>query len=232
MIRIENGRLVISPPVFIYDFIQWIFFPINYLLGILCYLQPQKSIWNEPEYETQDISGTGINLDELKQIVLTKKSHVYNEADVVRLFDSLPVASAEKDLINRVWEGKILRTNRSALDFAYWAINWPLKLLGFQWGKRYCTANKGDPLFLRWLNLVYLPLPMWGNVAMIDIKWRGKTTATMNYDHQPWRDYFRVLSNEDGQVVMLGVWTHKHIAGGWFTLTLDEAITATGKSSK
>jgi len=229
MLRKENGRLIISPPVFIYDFIQWAFFPVNYLLGLLCYIQPQTSIWNENGFETQDVSGSGIDLDELKQIILTQKNHIYTEADIVRLFDSLPTVSAEKDMINRVWEGKILRTNRSALDFAHFAINLPLRLLGFQWGKRYCTANKGDPLYIRWLNRVYLPIPMWGNVGMIDIKWRGETTATMNYDHQPWRDYFRLLSDDNGNVVMLGVWTHKHIAGGWFTLTLDQNISATGK---
>jgi hypothetical protein len=31
-----------------------------------------------------------------------------------------------------------------------------------------------------------------------------------------------MISNEDGKVVLLGVWSHKHIAGGWFTLTLDD----------
>ena len=56
---------------------------------------------------------------------------------------------------------------------------------------------------------------------MIDVTWRGVTTATMIYDRQPWKDYFRLLSREDGKVVLLGVWTHKYIAGGWFTLTLD-----------
>lgn len=227
MVRTQNGRLILSWPVVVLDFIQLLAFPVNYVLGLLCYIQPQKSVWNEQDFDKQDVSGSGIDLEELKQIILHEKNHIYNEADIVRLFDSLPPVSAEDDLIDRVWEGKILRTNRSALDFAHYAINLPLKLLGFQWGKRYCTANRGDPLFLRWLKRVYLPVPIWGNVAMIDIRWRGETTATMNYDHQPWRDYFRLLSDENGNVVMLGVWTHKHIAGGWFTLTLDHNITAT-----
>jgi hypothetical protein len=225
----EKSRTVVSYPTFFYDFVQWLMFPINYLLGLLCYIQPQTSIWNEQGFETQDVSGTGIDLNELKKIVLEQPNHIYTEADIVRLFDSLPTVSAEKDLIGRVWEGQILRTNRSALDFAHYAINLPLKLLGFQWGKRYCTADRGDPLFLRWRNRFYIPLPFWGNVAMMDIRWRGKATATMNYDHQPWRDYFRLLSDENGNVVLLGVWTHKHIAGGWFTLSLDQHISATGK---
>lgn len=227
--RIKNGRLIISIPTVLLDFVQWALFPVNYLLGLLCYIQPQTSIWNGPDFESQDVSGSGIELDELSRIILEEKRYTYTEADIVRLFDSLPTASAENDLIGGIWEGKILRTNRSALDFAHFAINLPLKLLGFQWGKRYRTAKTGDPLFIRWLNRVYLPLPCWGNVAMMDVAWRGKTTATMVYDHQPWYDYFRVLSDEDGKVVMLGVWTHKHIAGGWFTLTLDQRVSATAK---
>lgn len=227
--RIDNGRLVISFPAFLYDVLQWLAFPLNYLLGLLCYLQPQTSVWNETGFQDQDLSGSGAGLDELKRNMLERPNQIYTEADIVRVFDNLPTVSAEKDLIGRVWEGQILRTNRSALDFAHYAINWPLKLLGFKWGKRYCTANRGDPLFLRWLNLFYIPLPIWGNVGMMDIRWRGEPTATMNYDHQPWRDYFRLLSDEGGKVVLLGVWTHKHIAGGWFTLTLDKAISANGK---
>jgi sarcosine oxidase delta subunit len=61
---------------------------------------------------------------------------------------------------------------------------------------------------------------------MIDVRWRDVPTATMIYDRQPWKDYFRLLTKENGKVVLLGVWTHKHIAGGWFTLTLDaDAVT-------
>lgn len=226
--RRENNRVIVSIPTYIQDAAQWVSFPTNYLLSLLFHIQPQESVWNEDDFETQDVSGTGIGLDKLKHHILTDDDYTYTEADIVRLFDTLPTAGAEKDLIGRVWEGKILRTSSSVLDFAYYAIHKPLKKLGFQWGKRYSTANKGDPLFLRWRDRFYIPVPFWGNVSMIDIKWRGKTTATMSYDHQPWRDYFRILSNQDGKVVLLGVWTHKHIAGGWFTLTLDNDVTANG----
>ena len=61
---------------------------------------------------------------------------------------------------------------------------------------------------------------------MTDIAWRGESTATMNYDRQPWKDYFRLLSDEGGTMVLLGVWTHKQIAGGWFTLTYDPVYAA------
>lgn len=187
--RIDNGRLVISFPILLYDVLQWLAFPLNYLLGLLCYIQPQTSVWNETGFQDQDVSGSGASLDEIKRNMLDRPNQIYTDADIVRVFDSLPTVSAEKDLIGRVWEGQILRTNRSALDFAHYAINWPLKLLGFHWGKRYCTANHGDPLFLRWLNLFYIPLPSWGTVGVTDIRWRGEPKATMNYDHQPWRTH-------------------------------------------
>ena len=107
------------------------------------------------------------------------------------------------------------------LDLAEWFIIRPLSFLGIKWGKRYRTQHQGDPLLFRWMDKVYFPIPIWGNVGMTDIRWREDATATMNYDHQPWKDYFKIISNEDGKVVLLGVWSHKHIAGGWFTLTLD-----------
>ncbi len=229
MIRYQNKNLVVSFPSPILDVLQWIFFPLNYVLGLLCYIQPGRPKWNEADFEKQDLSGTGIDTEELKRVILERKNTVYNEADIVRLFDTLPIVSSEKDLIGNAYVGKVLRTNRSALDFAEWAINWPLLLLGFKWGKRYCSMTKGDPLFLRWLGFLYIPLPIWGNVGMQDIRWRGEPTATMHYDHQPWKDYFRLLTNNNGETVLLGVWTHKNISGGWFTLTLDKNITANGK---
>jgi hypothetical protein len=220
--RIANNRVVLFFPTVAYDLIQLALFPVNYVIGVLCYLQPQKSFWNEQGFETQDISGTGKPVEELKNEILNHADIAYNEQDLVRLYDSLPAVNAQNDLIGRTWKGKVLRTNRSVLDLAEWGLVRPLTKLGFAWGKRYRTADKGDPLLLSWGGKFFTPLPFWGNVGVTDIRWRGEATATMNYDHQPWKDYFKLLSNEDGKIVLLGVWTHKHIAGGWFTLTLDE----------
>jgi hypothetical protein len=149
---------------------------------------------------------------------------------VVRLFDSLP-AIASADMLDKTWNGKIVRTNGSVLDLAEWIFVRPLAALGINWGKRYRTQHVGDPLLFRWANKVYFPVPLWGNVANVNISWRGVNTATMNYDHQPWRDFFRVLSqptpqSPDAPTVLLGVWTHKDRAGGWFTLTLDATVPA------
>lgn len=216
-----HDRTVVFLPAAVYDLTQLLFFPINYAICGLCYLQPQKSVWNAPDYSTQDVSGSGKSLEALKQEVLSQADIAYNEQDLVRLYDSLPAVRAEDDLIGRSWRGKILRTNRSVLDLAEWAVVRPLTRLGFGWGKRYRSADKGDPLLFNWKGRIFAPVPLWGNVGMTDIRWRGVTTATMNYDHQPWKDYFKLLSDGNGKVVLLGVWTHKHIAGGWFTLTLD-----------
>jgi len=45
-------------------------------------------------------------------------------------------------------------------------------------------------------------------VGITDIKWRNETTATMNYDHQPWKDYFKLLTGEDGKTVLLVAGLH------------------------
>lgn len=219
--RIKNGRIIMFFPSIVYDAAQWVFFPLNYVIGVSCHFQPRRSVWNEKDFESQKLAGSGKSLDAVKKEILEEQDVAYNEEDLVLLYDSLPAVSAHNDLIGRTWKGKILRTNASVLDIAEWGLVRVLQLAGFSWGKRFRTSEKGDPLLVRWLNRFYFPLPIWGNVCMIDVKWRGVATATMIYDHQPWKDYFRLLSKEDGKVVLLGVWTHKHIAGGWFTLTLD-----------
>lgn len=220
--RNKNKRTVIFYPPLTYDLAQFAMFPLNYAISGLCYLQPKKSIWNNNGFETQDVSGTGKSVDELRQDLLKPADIVFHEQDLVRLYDALPCVSAKEDLIGRTWRGKIVRTNHSVLDLAERALVRPLTKLGFAWGKRYRSADKGDPLLVSWKDKIFAPIPIWGNVGMTDIRWRGEATATMNYDHQPWKDYFKLLTNENGKIVLLGVWTHKHIAGGWFTLTLDE----------
>jgi hypothetical protein len=224
--RFENRRTVLSYPPITYDVSQLLLFPLNYAISGLCHLQPKKSVWNEPGFESKDLPSSGKPVEKVKAAILNKQDVAYNEGDLVRLYDSLPAVTAESDLIGRAWQGKILRTNASVLDLAEWAIIRPLSKLGVKWGKRYRTSEKGDPLLMRWRDKVYFPIPIWGNVGMTDIKWRGTSTATMNYDHQPWKDYFKLLSDDNGTVVLIGVWTHKHIAGGWFTLTLDKGISA------
>lgn len=220
--RISNGRAIMFYPPFVYDLAQFVMFPVNALICGLCHVQPSTSIWNEANFKTQDVSGSGKSLDTLKREILSQQDIAYNEQDLVRLYDSLPAVNAQDDLIGNTWKGRILRTNQSVLDLAEWAVVRPLTKLGFNWGKRYRTADKGDPLLFNWNRRIFVPVPIWGNVGMTDIRWRGVSTATMNYDHQPWKDYFKLLSDENGRKVLLGVWTHKHIAGGWFTLTLDE----------
>lgn len=220
--RIANGRAVLFYPPFVYDLTQFVMFPLNVAICGLCHLQPSRSTWNEPDFRTRQLQGSGTSLEKLRGDILAGKNMAFDEEDLVRLYDSLPTVSARDDLIGHTWKGRILRTNRSVLDLAQWAIITPLTALGFGWGKRYRTADKGDPLLFNWQQKLFFPIPIWGNVGMTDIRWRGEATATMNYDHQPWKDYFRLLSRENGRVVLLGVWTHKHIAGGWFTLTLDD----------
>lgn len=215
---------VLFYPSAVYDLSQFVMFPINCLISSLCYLQPNKSVWNEEGFHEHPLHGSGKSLEQVSAEIRNETNMIYNEEDLVRLYDSLPTVNAKTDLVNRTWNGKILRTNGSVLDLAELAVIKPLNLLGIKWGKRYRTQHQGDPLLLRWSDKFYFPIPIWGNVGMTDISWRGQATATMNYDHQPWKDYFKVLSNEQGNMVLLGVWTHKHIAGGWFTLTLDETV--------
>jgi hypothetical protein len=226
--RFSNGRAVVFfYPSFVYDLAQFAMFPVNAAIGGMCRLQPSGSVWNAPDFRSRPVEGTGTPVSELRRTVLDGHDVAFDEADLVRLYDSLPTVSAADDVVGHTYRGRILRTNRSVLDLAEWALVRPLTRLGFGWGKRYRTADKGDPLLVDWQRRIFAPIPAWGNVGLTDIRWRGEPTATMNYDHQPWKDYFRRLSDDgDPTVVLLGVWTHKHIAGGWFTLTLDPETPA------
>ena len=211
-------------PEQVYDLSQWLMFPMNYAIGGLCNLQPNESVWNEGYNKARELRGSAKPVEIIAREILEQQDIAYEEEDLVRLYDSLPSVDAESDLVGRSWQGKVLRTNASVLDIAEWLLIRPLSLLGLNWGKRYRNANVGDPLLVRWKDEAFFPVPAWGNVGMTNIEWRDDSTATMNYDHQPWKDYFKMLSNDDGKMVLLGVWTHKHIAGGWFTLTFDAEL--------
>jgi len=210
----------------VYELIANAFFAVNWVLDGLCYLQPDKSEWNEPHSSVSVEalkSAGGTDLDVVKRQILEQKDVAYVENDLVRLYDTLPAVKTEEILIGHTWNGKILRTNRSVLDLAEWFIVRPLSYLGFAWGKRYVDQHTGDPLLFNWAKTIYFPIPLWGNVCVTDIKWRGVSTGTMNYDSQNWKDYFRILEHDpvSQRLVLLGVWTARSKAGGWFTLTWD-----------
>ena len=61
---------------------------------------------------------------------------------------------------------------------------------------------------------------------MPEIRLRGKIGAAMTYDHQPWKDHFRVIDNGEkyGRRMMLGNWMPREKNGGWFTLQEEPAI--------
>lgn len=87
-------------------------------------------------------------------------------------------------------------------------------------------------------------LPVFGNICLIDVLFRGQltaaavryrrvyycvcecvfgshgTTRAQCYDFQPWTEYFAVL--DDG--VLLTLWTARHKTGGWFALRQDSSI--------
>lgn len=221
----KNNKLVVFFPSLMYDALQYMFVPLNYFLGSVTYLLPTgSSRWSEPGFDSAPMDVPAEEVAAVKADIIADRDVAHREQVYVALYDTLPAVTAEADLINRTWNGRILRTNCSLLDLADWLLVRPLGLLGFKWGKRYRSQHVGDPLLVRWLNTLYFPLPVWGNVGMVDIRWRGVCTATMNYDYQPWKDYFRLLSSDNGKVVLLGVWTHKEVAGGWFTLTLDNEV--------
>ena len=91
---------VLFYPSAVYDIAQFVTFPINCLINGLCYLQPNKSIWNEDGFEKQKLLGSGASLEQLRTQILSQNKTIYNEEDLVRLYDSLPTVNAKTDLVN------------------------------------------------------------------------------------------------------------------------------------
>ena len=120
--RVENGKTVLFYPPAVYDLAQFALFPLNYLISGLCHLQPSKSIWNEHGHEEMDLTGSGKSLDQIKAEIIHQDDVAHTEADLVRLYDSLPNVNAKTDLVDRSWNGRILRTNGSVLDMAEWPL--------------------------------------------------------------------------------------------------------------
>lgn len=189
----------------------------------MCYLQPYAKHWDEDETVSREVLEGSISEERLSALrisLLSDSLKLYQEREIVALFDSLPAPEPD-ELIGHTFTGRIVRSG-CFLDVVDMVLVRPLMKLGLQWGKRYRSKYIGDPLLVSWGKRVFVPLPIWGNVGMTSILWRGSHVATMNYDHQPWKDYFKLLSDPEDQLrVYLGVWTARELSGGWFILTID-----------
>jgi len=228
LLRGRDKRVALVLPRLFYDLLAYIFFPLNFLINQICYLQPNAKLWDDDPAVCTEVLERSVareRLTELRSALLTDSLETYPEREIVALYDSLPPATPE-DLIGHTFTGRIVRSG-CFLDLVDMVLVRPLMSLGLAWGKRYRSKHIGDPLLVSWNKRVFFPVPVWGNVGMTSIEWRGAHVATMNYDHQPWKDYFKLLSApEDAVKVYLGVWTARELSGGWFILTLDPATPA------
>jgi hypothetical protein len=232
-IKVKKGNVALFLHPVVYDFIDAALWLPNQIISVACYFQPavfindHASTWNENDerFTPQALAKikNEVHLNSVKESIIKHQNIVYNEQDLVQIYDSLPAVKMSELLVGKGFHGQILRTNLSVLDVPAWLLVMPLTLLGFGWGKRYQTQHIGDPLMVNWMRKIYFPLPLWGNVGVVDIVWRDVCTGTMNYDGHAWKDYFRVLKSGD-KYILLGVWTNKDKAGGWFTLTYDNSI--------
>lgn len=222
----KAGHTIVFLPLLAYNFCAFIFSPLNYLINNICYLQPN----GQPEWDSPALQPPlkeRVSDDRIAQIrkqLLAKEIETFGEHEIVQLFDTLKPAT-RVDLIGKSYRGHIVRCG-CFLDLVDKVLVRPLMTLGFVWGKRYRSQHVGDPLLMCWKEKIFFPFPIWGNVGMTGIQWRGEHQATMNYDHQPWQDFFRILDDgqHSGNRVYLGVWSAREKTGGWFTLTLRRDV--------
>jgi len=228
-VAVSGWKLVLYFPQWFYQVVTFFFSPINWIISFLAARVPfyKRRL---PDYDLNPhlsprnllASISKEQIEEVSEKIRTGSKDYLDERVVMSLFDSLPPISNEDMLKN--WSGNIVRTG-SLLDLVDVLLK-PVWALGLRWGKRYRSPHIGDPLLFNLWNTFYFPVPVWGNVSIPNIAYRGKVTATMVYDHWPWMDYFRVL--EEGgrgeKKMLLGVWTAHEKIGGWFTLTENTSL--------
>lgn len=228
--RIREGSYHVVLPEWLYDLCVLIFFPVNWLIAAIAGRFPSDYAardWPlDAGLEPSRLPAPGMSLKKMRETIRRRDETRFEDGDVWSLFDTLPAPSTN-DMIGN-WRGTVLLTG-SWLDVAS-LLERPARRLGLEWGKRFFSPYKGDPLiFIVWKRLVF-PVPAWGNVSMPEISLRGKSGAAMTYDHQPWKDHFRVLDDgkASGRRMMLGNWISREKNGGWFTLEelpeMDKAV--------
>ncbi len=219
--RIGKGTLQVIYPEWLYDLLVFVFFPINWIISLLPSRLPlpyNREDWSlNPALGPSKLPPPSMSHAEMTAAIRRRDTTRLVDRDIWGLFDTLPAPSAGELIGN--WRGKIVFSG-GWLDISGYLLEIWLRLIGVEWGKRFFTPYRGDPLiFILWNRIVF-PIPMWGSVSIPEILFRGKSGATMVYDHQPWKDHFRVL--DDGKVsgrrMFLGNWMVREKLGGWFTL--------------
>lgn len=219
--RFRNGALNITLPEWGYDLFAFVFFPINWILGTLPARFPShygRRDWVlDEELAPGKIGAPGTPFEEMTAVIRRRDNTRRNDDDLWKLFDSLPAPSCNDMLGN--WRGKVIASG-GWLDVARVLAEIPLRWLGIDWGKRFFTPYRGDPLIFVFWGRIIAPWPTLGNVSMPEICYRGVTSAAMTYDLQPWKDHFRILDDglHSGKRMMLGNWMSREKNGGWFTL--------------
>ena len=227
VVRVANGKVTLQLPMILYDLLVLLCYPFNWLVTFLVSLY-SRTLWaSDPSLAPHALAKSmdSLSPEQLHTLtaqILAREDVKYDEAHLVQLFDTLPRVS-EDLIVGKAFKGLILRSG-SLLDMVQLLLVKPINMLGFDWGKRFRTKFIGDPLFCNWRHRFYWPVPMWGNVSINDMDYRGGVQSSMRYDQQPWNDYFRVLSDEKGNLVFLGIWCSRDHNGGWFTLTHDQGV--------
>ena len=216
--RCRAGTCQVVLPEWLYDLLVLAFFPVNWLISLLPSRLPFP--YNRGDWALDPELGPGKlppAAPELAATIRARSNQRLADREIWALFDTLPAPTAGQLIGN--WRGKVVFSG-SWLDLPGYLLEIWLRLVGVEWGKRFFTPYRGDPLiFICWKKIVF-PVPMWGSVSLPEISFRGKAGATMTYDHQPWKDHFRVLDDGavSGRRMLLGNWMVREKMGGWFTL--------------
>jgi hypothetical protein len=226
--KTKSGFVVVMFPWFLYSVFSLVAGVVNILLNDILpgRAKVQPTQWSDAPHSPQAIKSLGEKrLAEIKKEILENHGQAYEEVELVQLWDTLEPATSE-DLIRKTFKNKIIDVSELYSDNFYEKIAKTLSKFGMHVHRRFVNKFQGDSLLLNILDLVVFPLPIFGNVGIKELNFRGKVGIAMCYDHQPWIDYFRILDEdkETGKKIILAFSTCRDQGAGFYTLTYRPEI--------
>lgn len=145
----------------------------------------------------------------------------YKEEQLIQLFDSLEPLDSNL-MLKKQFDGFVVPCSpHQVLNLVFPSNQGKLKDL--KWGKVFFSRHESEPIVLNYKKKYYFSLPGSGTTSLIDIKFRDKLSAAMQYQIVPVTDHFRILreKSSEGGLMLLGMYMMKEKLGGFFVLRED-----------
>ena len=129
---------------------------------------------------TSTTINAGQSAEQIAQRMISS-GQAQDHAELASVFDRLEAVDA--DFMLGVWRGGKFDGGKGPDP-----INW--------FGKRFVSRDQVDPLLVHAPNATVTVFRKLGDARLREVRFRGKTSASLIYDKQPIMDYFRRVSDD------------------------------------